>query len=118
VLVADDEPAVRSTFADILRSDGYEVVEAEDGEVALEEIRKHSIDVAILDVRMPRRDGLDVLRALDRPPVTLVVTAFDVDPDTRRDLADRVFRFVRKPVPPGRLLQLVTEAVSEAGGRD
>lgn len=112
VLVADDELGIRSTLADILRSEGYGVMEAADGEEALEVLRSHTVDVALLDVRMPRRDGIDVLRALDRPATVLVISAFDIDPETRRVIGDKVYKFVRKPVPPGRLLQLVSEAAS------
>jgi DNA-binding NtrC family response regulator len=79
VLVADDDPATRSNLALLLRSEGYRVVEAADGDAAAEALGDPAVAAALLDLRMPRRDGLAVLRAcadrLDEVPV-VVVTAY------------------------------------------
>lgn len=112
VLVADDDAAVRSTVSQILRREGYEVFEAEDGEVALEVLRVEHISVLVLDIRMPRRDGIGVLDALEAPPKVLLVSAFSLDTDTRARLDAKVFRYLRKPVPPDRLVQAVAEAAT------
>ena len=66
VLVADDHPAMRRALARLVSADGALelVAEAVDGPSALEQIEALAPDVALLDVRMPGRDGLDVLRAL------------------------------------------------------
>jgi two-component system nitrogen regulation response regulator GlnG len=63
-LVADDEPAVCEVAADLLRSEGLAVVTAGDGARAVELVESERCDVAILDVEMPRLDGIEALRRL------------------------------------------------------
>lgn len=86
ILVVDDEQAVRDSLRRSLRFNGYEVVLAEDGEEALEKIRTERPDLTVLDVMMPKMDGLEVCRVLreegDLSPV-LMLTA-------REGVADRV----------------------------
>jgi DNA-binding response OmpR family regulator len=75
VLVVDDEPMLRNLLSRLLRMEGYEVIEAEDGQTALDLIGRQQPDLVLLDVMMPARDGLDVLGDLRRTsdvPVILV----------------------------------------------
>jgi two-component system response regulator MprA len=86
ILVVDDEAAVRESVERSLRFEGYEVVVAGDGAEALERVRKNRPDAVVLDVLMPRMDGLEACRRLraggDDLPVLLL---------TARDgVADRV----------------------------
>jgi DNA-binding NarL/FixJ family response regulator len=86
VLVADDQAMVRTGFGMILgaQPDIEVVAEAADGVEALEAARRLRPDVALLDIRMPRLDGLEVLRQLAGegivdPVKVVVVTTFDLD---------------------------------------
>ena len=75
VLVVDDEPMVRSLLVRLLRMEGYDVVEAGDGQAALDLVAGREPDLVLLDVMMPVRDGLDVLGDLRKKtdvPVILV----------------------------------------------
>lgn len=112
VLVADDDYAVRTTLCQILRQAGYTVLEAKDGDEALECLRENPVAVLLLDIRMPRRDGIAVLDALSDPPVVLLVSAFSVDQETRDRIGPKVHRYLRKPVAPAYLLECITEAVA------
>jgi len=67
VLVADDHDGMRDTVAEIMRSQGYLVTEAQDGQEALDVLRANPVDVLILDLAMPRVDGIEVLRHIDPP---------------------------------------------------
>src|SRR5687768_2964313 len=67
ILVADDAPGVRKLLRLIL-GPGYEVIEAEDGDQALRLMTEHRPDVAILDVSMPKRTGIEVCRLLRQDP--------------------------------------------------
>ncbi len=82
ILVADDESAARYGMAKALRGEGRQILEAENGTVALSQIREHSPDLVFLDLNMPERDGMQVLRELqksssDLMPEIIVVTAND-----------------------------------------
>ncbi|HUO48891.1 MAG TPA: response regulator [Acidimicrobiales bacterium] len=114
VLLADDDTGVRQTAAEILRLAGHEVLEAQDGMVALEMLESNQISVLVLDVLMPRADGIAVLEALDALPVTVVASAFAVEPDARERLGTKVFAYLKKPVPPDRLIEAVESALAHA----
>ena len=62
VLVADDDATIRRNLALLLSSEGYTVREAADGVAAAEALRDQSVALALLDLRMPHRDGMEVLR--------------------------------------------------------
>ena len=64
VLVADDEPQIRRALTTALRGHGYDVETANDGEEVLTALASWVPDVLVLDLVMPKRDGLDVLREL------------------------------------------------------
>src|SRR2546430_13835313 len=77
VLVVDDEPMLRNLLSRLLRMEGYDVIEAEDGQAALDLIDKRQPDLVLLDVMLPARDGLDVLgdlRPTSEVPGILVST--------------------------------------------
>ncbi len=77
VLVVDDEEGVRASFR-VLLKDEFTVLEAEDGEQALEVLRRHEVDVVMLDQRLPGEPGIDVLsriKALDPLVVVVLATA-------------------------------------------
>jgi len=84
VLIADDQQLVREGFAAILAAEpDLDVVgTAEDGDQVLEAVRRTSPDVVLMDIRMPRLDGIEATRKLaqtNEPPRVLVLTTFDLD---------------------------------------
>jgi DNA-binding response OmpR family regulator len=80
LLVAEDDPAIAESLTYALRSSGYAVVWARDGEEADDTLRRETFDLVILDLGLPKKSGFDVLRALrraaNRVPV-LILTALD-----------------------------------------
>src|ERR1700733_760881 len=80
-LVADDEAPARQRLIDLLHKDAQvtAVLEAGDGQAAVEMIEREAPDLVFLDVQMPRLDGLEVVRAIgpDAMPLTVFVTAYD-----------------------------------------
>ncbi|MDQ1018556.1 DNA-binding NarL/FixJ family response regulator [Streptomyces afghaniensis] len=83
-LIADDDALVRLGLTDLLDGDpGIEVVaQASDGLPAVEQATAHRVDVALVDVRMPRMDGITAtarLRALPHPPRVITLTTLDLD---------------------------------------
>jgi CheY-like chemotaxis protein/anti-sigma regulatory factor (Ser/Thr protein kinase) len=115
ILVADDDPAVRSTLADSLRAEHFAVTTASDGMEALALLAKSKFDLAVLDVWMPRMNGLDVLKALHRkksPPKVIVVTANGAVNSVLKAIRERACRCIAKPVDPRDLVALVHEALA------
>ena len=121
VLLADDQPDIRSAFRIILdaQPDITVVAEAPDGLIALEQARNLRPDVVLVDIRMPRMDGLEVTRALAGPEVedplrVVVVTTFDLDEYVYTALRNGASGFVLKRSSPA----LLTEAVRAAASGD
>ena len=100
VLVVDDEPAVRRALERALRLDSYDVALAADGEEALDALANKPADAVILDVAMPKLDGLEVCRRLrqagDRTPV-LMLTARDAIDDRVQGLDVGADDYLVKP---------------------
>jgi DNA-binding NarL/FixJ family response regulator len=111
-LIIDDEALVRAGLRMILESaDDLTVVgEADDGADAIEAIRRCRPDVVLMDIRMPRLDGLAAtvaIRALDDSPRVLILTTFDVDDHVFRALQAGADGFLLKDTPPRDLQQAV-----------
>ena len=100
VLVVDDEPAVRRALERALRLDSYDVALAADGEEALDALASSPADAVILDIAMPRLDGLEVCRRMrqagDRTPV-LMLTARDAIDDRVQGLDVGADDYLVKP---------------------
>ena len=103
VLVVDDEPNNRTLLRDALEVHGYEIVEAENGEQALQIVAQRPPDVILLDVMMPRLDGFEVCRRLKKDPATapipiLIVTALSERMERMTGIAAGANDFLTKPV--------------------
>ena len=110
VLVVDDDEDVRTSTGEILSSSGYSVVEAADGQEALEMLGEMDVGVMVLDVQMPRLDGLALLDRLDDPPPTVVLSAYDYDKGPRSREAKILLR-LEKPTSPAELLLTIASAI-------
>jgi len=123
VLVVDDEPAVRRALERALKLDSYEVELAADGEEALDRLVQSEIDAVILDIAMPRLDGLEVCRRMrtagDRTPV-LMLTARDAIDDRVEGLDVGADDYMVKPFAlrelQARLRALLRRTGDGAGG--
>src|SRR5258707_15631010 len=80
ILVAEDETIIRLDLRGLLERAGHEVIaEARDGEEAVDLAREHEPDLAVMDVKMPRLDGIEAARRIleERPIPIVILTAFD-----------------------------------------
>jgi response regulator NasT len=113
VLIADDEPLIRVDLRELLEAIGYEVVaEARDGTEALNLIREKKPDVAILDVKMPGIDGIDLAKKISHRYPVIILTAY-----SDRRLIDRarhasVMAYLTKPFREADLSPVIEFAVS------
>jgi CheY-like chemotaxis protein len=121
VLVADDNPINQAVAASIVEAVGGQVTGVEDGVAALEALRSGTFDVVLMDVHMPRMDGLEAIRRIrageagraDQPVLALTADAM---PGTDRGLLGHGFDAVAtKPIVPQALIAAIAEACRRPG---
>lgn len=116
ILIAEDDPSLRSLIRVTLDTGGFEIVEAADGPSALESARRDQPDLVFLDWQMPGMSGLEVVRALRADPATattriVMVTARRRKADEATARRAGVDDFIVKPFSPVGLLDKVLEAL-------
>lgn len=117
VVLVDDDALVRAGLALILGGDrGILVVgDAGDGESGVSLVRRTAPDVVLMDIRMPRLDGIratQMLMASEAPPRIIVLTTFDADDLIDRAIAAGAVGFLLKDTPPDRLVAAVHDAAA------
>jgi CheY-like chemotaxis protein len=113
VLVVDDEKNIRTTLADILAEQGYEVRTAGTGERAVRLCQKRPFDVIIMDIRMPGMDGFEAVRMIRRHrPATHVImmSAYSTNEFRRVARDEGAAAFLCKPVAVDQLISLIDSA--------
>lgn len=114
VLVVDDDQGLRFSVRETLaRLGNVEIDEAFDGINALEKVKAKRYDLAILDVDMPRLNGLDALRAIkehDPSIVCLIMTAYATIDDAVRAVKEGAYNYISKPIKGDDLLKMVQNA--------
>jgi DNA-binding response OmpR family regulator len=122
ILVVDDEAAIRDLVGSYLRSEGFEVDEAADGEDALVRFGERAHDLVVLDLRLPGIGGLDVLREIRRTSAVyvIVLTARAEETDKLVGLELGADDYVTKPFSPRELVARVRAVLRRprAGGID
>jgi CheY-like chemotaxis protein len=117
ILVADDDKLVQSAFTDILEYSGYTVIPAWDGDEALAKAQAEQPDLVLLDIMMPKRNGIQVAQDLKENPATssipiIIVTALSGTPAAQITRAEV---YLQKPVRPGDLLERVRRLLATRG---
>ena len=121
IVVADDNPASRELMREVLESGGYRVVEAADGNEALEKTLEVRPDLVVLDIELPAMGGFEVLQAIRRHselswlPV-VAVTARAMEGDLERGVAAGFDAYITKPIAIGAARARIRELL-EAGAR-
>lgn len=120
LLIADDEPGIRSLVKMTLESDAYEIIEAFDGVQALALTKKHRPQLVLLDVSMPGMSGFDVCRSIKADPVlkeirVIMVTAKAQESDITEGVAAGADDYFTKPFSPVALIRKVEEIFEGKG---
>lgn len=114
ILVVDDERSIRRTLREILEFEGYKTDEAEDGQIALQKIRAGAYDLVLMDIKMPKMDGIEVLKhvAQDQPDLPVVMISGHGNVETAVE-ATRLgaVDFIEKPPDLNRLLVSIRNAL-------
>ncbi len=115
ILVVDDEPIERQTLSEILRLEGYHVAAVANGEAAVDYLRLNTIDLILLDLRMPGMSGLDVIKVVNRtlPEVEIILfTAHGSMESAIEALRNRVQDYLLKPASPSQILDSVARGLA------
>jgi DNA-binding NtrC family response regulator len=121
VLIADDDTIVREYMKHVLQRTGYEVIEASDGQEAVEKFSAHQgeIGLVVLDVLMPRKNGWDAYRQIDKikPGIRVIfVSGYSRDVFVGRSLGEAV-RFMSKPFDLAAFLDQVRDCLDACSAR-
>ena len=118
ILVVDDEPDVASLLSLLLKSQGYNVISAGDGQEALEKARTEKPDLMLLDVMLPKLDGYKVARMLKfdenfRHMPIIMLTAKIQEKDKSTGLEMGADAYVSKPFNTPELLEMIKETLAK-----
>ncbi|MCJ7509036.1 MAG: sigma 54-interacting transcriptional regulator, partial [candidate division Zixibacteria bacterium] len=114
ILVVDDKDTVRQMLSKTLQSEGYEVDVAEDGLIALEKAKDKQYDLVLTDLKLPNKDGLEVLAALkdlDPEVAVVVMTAYGTIESAVQAMKMGAFDFLTKPFDTDHLNMLIKRAL-------
>jgi len=120
ILVIEDDAAIRQGLVDALEVEGYEVLEAADGDSGLEQALADAVDLVLLDLMLPRRGGLEVLREVRtvRPVLPIIIlTALGTEDDRVEGLQDGADDYVVKPFHVRELLARVEAVLRRSPSR-
>lgn len=117
ILVADDDQLVHTAFSEILAFSGYTVVSAWDGDEVVTKVREERPDLILLDIMMPKRNGILVAQDLKADPKTsaipiIIVTGLSGTPAAQVTKAEM---YLQKPVRPNDLLDAVRRLLADRG---
>ena len=115
VLVVDDDQGLRKTVSAALRNTGrFDVEEAFDGQDAIEQFENKEFDLVILDVDMPRKNGLETLKwikAKDPRVISIILTAHATVDDAVTAVKEGAYHYLSKPIRSEDLLEMVENAL-------
>jgi CheY-like chemotaxis protein/anti-sigma regulatory factor (Ser/Thr protein kinase) len=115
ILIVDDDPATRHVLRKVLTGAGFSASVAKDGVEGLKALKTRRFDLLLLDVWMPRMNGLELLaklRATKARPRVIVMTSDDAPQTVLETVREKAFKYVHKPVEALALLQTVREVLS------
>ena len=119
ILLVDDSRSIRQLMSKTLQSSGYEIVEAENGQVGMEAAKSRNLDLVLTDLNMPVMDGLRFtkqVRSLPqhaKTPIILVTTESQLSKKQEAKVAG-ANGWIVKPIEPARLLEVVTQILNRS----
>jgi CheY-like chemotaxis protein len=114
ILLVDDEPDLRAIFSELLVMEGFDVVEAHNGEQALLVIQSERPDIIISDIKMPRMDGIALHKFLQETPITASIPFVLITGNPPINQPPMVFAMLQKPVQFHRLLAVLNCALNQS----
>ena len=116
ILLVDDEASVRRFLRDVFASEGFTVYEATNGDEAIERLKTNPVDVTVMDLRMPGRDGIDNLKAvmkLEPNKKVIIMSGYATVKTAVEAMKQGAFDYVVKPFENDELVAIVKTAISQ-----
>jgi two-component system cell cycle response regulator DivK len=120
ILLVEDNDDNMNVYRTILEYDGFDVLEARDGEAGIHEARSGHPDLILMDISIPKIDGYEATRILKADPVTrripiIALTAHALDEDRRRARVSGCDGFLAKPIAPRRVVSEIRRYLGRDG---
>jgi len=115
VLVVEDDRTTRHLLSGVLKKAGFSVAMAKDGIEGLRQLRSKDFGLALIDIWMPRMNGLELLASLRKEkikPKAVVLTSDNTPETLLRAIREEAYQYLTKPVDPEKLVQLVSDALA------
>lgn len=116
ILIIDDEEKLRALTARIIALEGFEVLEAGDGEAGLKKLRQHEIDIVLCDVKLPDANGVELagkIKSLYPSTEVVLLTAYGNIPDSVQAIKNGAFDYLVKGDDNNRIIPLINRAVEK-----
>jgi len=114
ILICEDESDSKKALTDLLAKRNYEIFTASDGEESIEKAKRLKPDLMLLDIRMPKVDGIEVareIRKFDSGVKIIFITAFESPELCRESMQYDISDYLVKPLPPEAILKSLREAL-------
>src|SRR5687767_12244128 len=114
ILIIDDEKAIRKTMREILEYESYQVDEAENGVDGLNKLRDENYDIVLLDIKMPKMDGMEVLEEslkINSDLPVIMISGHGTVENAVESVKKGAFDFISKPPDLNRLLITIRNAM-------
>jgi DNA-binding NtrC family response regulator len=114
ILVVDDDAIVVKSCKRILEAEGFEVLTVPSADEALETVKKYDFDLLLIDVKMPKRDGMYLMREVkkDLPEIPIIVMSGYPTPETVADVLELgATQFIPKPFRPDELIKTIHQVI-------
>jgi len=118
ILLVDDEPNVRTVFSDVLKRAGYRVKVVEDGHKAVKEVEKKTYNLALVDLRMPKMDGIEVLENIKKrkPEIPVIIyTGYGSVTTAVEAMRKGASDYLNKPFSPEELKLAIKKVLEQKG---
>ena len=116
ILVVDDEFSVRDSLYNWFKSEGYRVDTAENGMEALKKLQEGPWDIALVDIKMPGMDGMELqrhIKKIDNTIILIIITAYATVDTAVEAMKEGAYDYLSKPVDPDKLSILIRNAVNQ-----
>ena len=120
ILIVDDEMVVRDSLDRLFTDEGFETKAVASGKEALEHLTPGDVDLALIDIRMPGMDGMELqerLHQADPELMVIIMTGYATIETAVQGLKKGAWDYIVKPVDPDELIHLVTKAIEHRGAR-